>query len=114
MVPRSEIRVSVVRSGFWNTVMRTESPSPSASRDGLSRDWPYAPADSAITAIQSKATSAALDGTVSGCLYGRIVSAAMLRAIYRGALDGSRAIFPSSLAGNIARDPSSEIGRAHV
>ena len=29
-VPFSETRVSVVRSGFWNTVMRTMSPAPSA------------------------------------------------------------------------------------
>src|SRR6266581_1370328 len=56
MVPRSEMRVSVVRSGFWNTVMRTESPSPR-----VSRDWPTAPPGSVIAARQSKAANGLAD-----------------------------------------------------
>ena len=48
MVPRSEMRVSVVRSGFWKTVMRMESPSPR-----VSRDWAKAAAGSVIAATHS-------------------------------------------------------------
>ncbi len=33
IVPRSEMRVSVVRSGFWNTVTRMLSPAPRVSRE---------------------------------------------------------------------------------
>src|SRR5262249_36988305 len=42
--------VSVVRSGFWKTVMRTESPAPS-----VSCDWPNAAPGSVSAARQTSA-----------------------------------------------------------
>src|SRR5215831_16338857 len=44
------MRVSVVRSGFWKTVMRTESPAPS-----VSCGWPNAAPGSVSAARQTSA-----------------------------------------------------------